>query len=261
MDLSPINKINYLRPAIRHPVSKERWFFSHPTTYGIVISNGEPVCRVRGYVGDLLTTSVARRNIEGDCMPTNAELSAETRRKILDEFWSMIYETGLKGVNVRNLMKNIGMDRSTFYEYFENIPDLIQQAEEEILIDIGALVTDALLTDNNDQKVLESLSKAFMQYGHRITFLLGPDGDPGFKSKLRDTLSPIIIKAYGIECDEVTKDRIVNFGISAMVGTVNRFSADDSIERMMEEMVEMQKLIFYGISPYASRNILDTDGH
>ena len=46
-----------------------------------------------------------------------------------------------------------------------------------------------------------------------------------------------------------------------MVGTVNRFSADDSIERMMEEMVEMQKLIFYGISPYASRNILDTDGH
>ena len=58
-------------------------------------------------------------------MPTNAELSAETRRKVFDEFWSMIDETGLKGVNVRNLMKNIGMDRSTFYEYFENIPDLI----------------------------------------------------------------------------------------------------------------------------------------
>ena len=120
-------------------------------------------------------------------MKKQPERTAQTRKHLIDAFWSAAEEHGISRVSVSGVAKTAGVNRSTFYEYFDDISALLCEAEEEIISEIKRRLWSQLAIPEkiDSQKITARAVAVFEQYGDRLFFLLGEHGDPDFSRKLR----------------------------------------------------------------------------
>lgn len=189
-------------------------------------------------------------------MATNREMSEETRRRIVDTFWAMADEEGLGRITVWSLMKRVGMNRSTFYEYFDGIEDLLRRSEDELLAQLSAEATSIIRGGSAEDRYPPNvLARLFPAYIGKAVLLLGANGDPGFFDRMKEVMKPILCEAYGIDPDGDDGDRIIDFIVSLGVGIVTRSSREGlDEEELVGRLLDAQRIAFYGISRYT-----DTD--
>lgn len=66
-------------------------------------------------------------------MKKQPELTARTRKKLMDAFWDIYCEKGIHQTTVGAVTKTACFNRGTFYEYFTDIYDLLDQLENDLL--------------------------------------------------------------------------------------------------------------------------------
>lgn len=116
-------------------------------------------------------------------MNKQPEMTAKTRQTIIDAFWELALQKGIAGVTISAISKRAGCNRSTVYAYFSDIPDLLNQVEEELIEDLrkrmGMPVMDTCIMD------LEGISgrvvEVFAEYDEKLFLLIGKQGDPAFR--------------------------------------------------------------------------------
>lgn len=185
-------------------------------------------------------------------MATNAELTEISRQKIIDAFWDIVFESGLNSANVRTVMARAGMNRSTFYEHFDSIQDLMEKVSEDILAFIREegkkIIEDEVIANPPDFE--EFITKFFYKFSRKVIFLIGSGAVPEFLPKLRDTLKPPVFEIYKIECPKEDEPLIMSFIMSALMGaSYNLFdvSPDTDLSAMFRKAYG---LIFNGIGQY-----------
>lgn len=52
---------------------------------------------------------------------------------MIDAFWDIAYRKGIENVTISEIAKKAGFNRGTFYVYFADMPELLAQAEEDII--------------------------------------------------------------------------------------------------------------------------------
>lgn len=57
-------------------------------------------------------------------MHKQPDITAATRKKIMDSFWNIYITTPIDKITISAITKSAGVHRSTFYEYFKDIYDL-----------------------------------------------------------------------------------------------------------------------------------------
>ena len=120
-------------------------------------------------------------------MNKQPERTAQTRARLIEAFWAAGETRGLSRVNVSDVAKRAGVNRSTFYVYFDDIPSLLHEAEGEIISEIKRRLWSQLAVPENidSQQFTARAVAVFEQYGDRLFFLLGAYGDPNFSRRLR----------------------------------------------------------------------------
>lgn len=153
-------------------------------------------------------------------MATNAELTEISRQKITDAFWDIVFESGLNAANVRTVMARTGMNRSTFYEHFSSIQDLMEKVSEDILSFIREngerIIEEEMMTEPPDFE--RFVTDFFQKFSRKVIFLIGSGAVPEFLPKLRDTLKPLVFEIYKIECPKEDELLIMSFIMSALMG-------------------------------------------
>ena len=66
-------------------------------------------------------------------MKKQPQQTAQTRKKLMDSFWKLYCDDGIDRVTVGAVAKDAGYNRGTFYEYFTDVYDLLEQLEDELL--------------------------------------------------------------------------------------------------------------------------------
>ena len=69
---------------------------------------------------------------------------------IFDTFLLLLMEKDIKKITVTDIIKKAGIVRSTFYNHYDNIPDLAAAMEEKTLDELFSIMTNFSLTDNNE---------------------------------------------------------------------------------------------------------------
>jgi AcrR family transcriptional regulator len=64
---------------------------------------------------------------------------AESRQEILDEVVDLLWDRPIRDLSIVMIMRGTGLSRPAFYQYFRNIPDLI----EELLVDLEVEMNEA----------------------------------------------------------------------------------------------------------------------
>ncbi len=71
-------------------------------------------------------------------MDNNVKTKEQTQKNIIDACWKLL-ERG-SPLSISAIMKTSGYHRSTFYQYFESLDDLISTIEEELLNELQMLL-------------------------------------------------------------------------------------------------------------------------
>ncbi len=131
-------------------------------------------------------------------MGKQSEVRERTRQKFIDAFLELSGQKDINQISVGELVKVAGYNRSTFYEYFSDMPDLIHQIEDHFIDEIELGVTEILQNTAPGDDRISVILKLMVDLNEPLYTLLGPHGDPAFPSRVKDTVFPMMSKLIGI---------------------------------------------------------------
>ena len=105
---------------------------------------------------------------------------------IFDAFFLLLKEKDLEKITVSDVIKKAGIVRSTFYNHYENIPALMNSAEDKTIKDIFTLMES--FHPKNDKDMCRSYFLAICNYTRKNPFLANllqtPRGDAFFEKAI-----------------------------------------------------------------------------
>ncbi len=158
-------------------------------------------------------------------MNKQEEKAALTKAALVDAFWELYLTKPIEKISVKEITDATGVYRSTLYYYFPDVYAILEYIEETILHDWEQLITD-IFSDHKDILLrgafieLAPWASDFKEkHGKQISVLLGPNGDPSFQKKIKDTLRKKLFGVLKISDDNLDAQLIyeaIGSGIMAL---------------------------------------------
>lgn len=191
-------------------------------------------------------------------MRKQPELTAQTKATLIGSFWSLYRQKKIEHITIKEITAKAGYHRSTFYEYFVDIYDVLYQLEDSLLDYIKEQVLSALEGGLNDD-FIQKLADVYESKGDYLGTLLGEKGDPYFARKLKGVMRPALVAVFGLPENDIRTAYIFEFGMSAIIGTVTYWyqSRKDFSSKDMVQLLRSMLLsgIYPQIQAYSSRSL------
>lgn len=155
-------------------------------------------------------------------MKKQPELTAQTRENLIQAIWSLYRHQKIEHITIKDITTKAGYNRSTFYEYFVDIYDVLNQLEEVLLEYLKEQVLNSLENGLNDT-VIQKLANVFEVKGDYLGILLSENGDPYFAQRMKAIMCPALVNALGLPEKDVRTAYIFEFGMSAIIGTLTHW--------------------------------------
>ena len=159
-------------------------------------------------------------------MAKNPAQVAQTKKNLKDAFWILYKEKRIDKISIKEITDKGGYNRGTFYLYYKDVYDILEQIEDELLNSLDDVSESMIKFLISSQDYLEDYNK-FLEYfrvnNEYISVLLGENGDAYFQSKYKDMLKSHIkkhINMNALEYSEDTVDFSLEFFISGLLGLI-----------------------------------------
>lgn len=115
-------------------------------------------------------------------MKKNSEIMTKTKQDLIDAFWTIYCEKRIEKVTVKEITQRAGYNRSTFYEYFIDVYDVLEQIESSIIPNINEI--PPIATSAGDLGMpLDIFLGLYEKNEKYYSVLLGDNGDAAFATK------------------------------------------------------------------------------
>ena len=113
--------------------------------------------------------------------------STKTKQKIQEAFLNLCMQKGLSEITISAVTKRAGCNRCTFYNYYDDLNDLLAETEDDFIRQLQAKMSE-LYSDGvpkDISAIFSTLFTAFEEYGDILYTLLSEKGDPTFRNRLK----------------------------------------------------------------------------
>lgn len=143
----------------------------------------------------------------------------KTRQKLIDAFLSLYATRRIDKITVREITNMAGYNRGTFYAYFFDVYDVLEQIEAEALPSLEEL--PPMMDAGEVSPVFVASFLSLYQEKFKVyDVLLGDNGDPAFQRKLKNsiksTLFEMLAKKGNVNVIEV--DLMLEYILSGLIG-------------------------------------------
>lgn len=149
----------------------------------------------------------------------NSKASAQTKQNLIDAFWSLYSVMRIEKTTVKEICSKAGYNRSTFYEYFTDSYDVLEQIENSLLPSLEELPPISMKLEES-HTAIDFFLKMYSEHKKYYTVLLGDNGDPAFSGKLKNNVKQMLMSHLSTheknKDDEL--DYTLEFILSAMIG-------------------------------------------
>lgn len=152
-------------------------------------------------------------------MHKQAEKTEQTRQNLIEAFWSIYLAKRIEKITVKEITNKAGYNRGTFYEYFQDVYEVLEVIENLSLPTIDELPPLNKVNTNSPSFINSFMDLYQVKYKY-YNHLLGDNGDPAFQRKLKNSLKSSIIRAFKNKenIDLVEIDFILEYILSGMIG-------------------------------------------
>lgn len=131
-------------------------------------------------------------------MNKQPDRTAKTKQALIDSFWVLYKEKNIEKITVKEITAGAGFYRSTFYEYFGSVYDVLAEVESELMCEIKK-VFPLIFISPNVQEVFHYVVSFYEPNGSKLAVLLGPTGDQNFVSDVKSEMKKIIIERFNVD--------------------------------------------------------------
>jgi len=152
-------------------------------------------------------------------MHKQTEITEQTRQNLIEAFWSIYLTKRIDKISVKEITNKAGYNRGTFYEYFQDVYEMLEVIENHSLPTLDEL-PPLIDVNTNSPTFIHSFMELFQGKFKYYNHLLGDNGDPAFQRKLKNSLKSSIIGALEIKgnIDLVEIDFMLEYILSGMIG-------------------------------------------
>lgn len=106
-----------------------------------------------------------------------------TIKIIQDAFLELLREKPFDRITVTELVKKAGINRTTFYKHYLDVPDLMETIEDDLLAGLKVLVTELWDKCENPEIVMTEVLRRIRDDSERYACLGSYNGDPALSGK------------------------------------------------------------------------------
>lgn len=181
-------------------------------------------------------------------MKKQPEVTALTRENLMRAFWELYRQKKIDHISIKEITTKAGYHRSTFYEYFVDIYDLLNQLEDVLLARLREEVIHSLNIETNDNFV-QILADRYDAQSEYLFVLLGDDGDPNFAKKMKAEMGPALMKRFGLTEKVIHTSYMMEFGLSAIISTITHWYQNNKNLPATEFIILVRSMLMSGVLP------------
>lgn len=129
-------------------------------------------------------------------------ITEQTKANLRQAFWQLYEQTPIQKITVKQITDLAGYNRGTFYLYFKDVYDLLDDIESKVLEVIDGMMKDLLLPGGclagasqlhgtpGFEAAMMPLAQTVQVYGDYARVLLSDRGDPKFKARFKEIVWP-----------------------------------------------------------------------
>ena len=175
----------------------------------------------------------------------------KTKNNLTNTLLILIKEKNIYDITVLELCNKANINRTTFYKYYKDIPDLLKNIEntlvEELKENINDIKRNYLITFAN--KTIETIAKHKDIY----SVILGPNGDHTF---LRQILNLVYEESIA-EWQKLLRkasiedlEKIYNFIVNGTIGIITSWLNNNCNENPSNLTIFINKICMSGLSSF-----------
>jgi AcrR family transcriptional regulator len=147
------------------------------------------------------------------------EITERTRENLIAAFWKIYCIKRIEKISVKEITTLAGYNRGTFYEYFADVYDVLQQLENSLLPTLDKLPPT---TSASEAEQVSAVFKMYEKNSKYYVVLLGDNGDPAFQSKIKNCIKPMLMQICGEKSDLplAELDYALEYMLSALLGVL-----------------------------------------
>ena len=152
-------------------------------------------------------------------MHKQTKIAEQTKQNLIEAFWSIYLTKRIDKITVKEITSKAGYNRGTFYEYFQDIYEVLEVIENLSLPTFDEL-PPLIDVNTNSPTFISSFMELYQEKYKYYNHLLGDNGDPAFQRKLKNSLKSSIIRALAFkgDIDLVEIDFMLEYILSGMIG-------------------------------------------
>lgn len=156
-------------------------------------------------------------------MKRNPAVTEATKAAIRDAFWTLYQQKPIEQITVKEVSDLAGYNRSTFYQYYKDVYDVLEQIIESVFEHIEAFGRHAAATAH--EKSLLEIAESFIQSQSRVQpyliTLLVKETDSAFERRLIDWIKELFLQIFTWESsDPLMQDMFMEYHICGILGVM-----------------------------------------
>ncbi len=176
-------------------------------------------------------------------MNKQPEITHATKNRITDAFFSVYETTPINKIRIIDITTAAGCNRSTFYEYFTDIYDVLDYLENRIIQDVISTANTHAIKRAADH--LPQMADIYTRNGKYICCLLGENGDPKFLALFKNALYSAFLNKEQLS-DSLTAEIIYEYSLTGFIMGFRFWYLHQSEISLDEFVSTMESLITKG---------------
>ena len=160
-------------------------------------------------------------------MKKQPERTEETRSNYITAFFQLMEEKPIEKITISEISAIAGYNRSTFYQYFNDVYDLLAYVEDDLLAYINEMVITQIGKENTDEFFVEMFEKLHSEKAGLLKALLANQNYNAFPYKLKQIMIPIFAKRLGLSPDSEESIFKLDFYLSGIISVFSRWLSSE----------------------------------
>lgn len=152
-------------------------------------------------------------------MKKQPQVTELTRKKLINSFWNLYKEKDISKIRIKNICDNAKYDRTTFYRYFDDIADILNDLEDEIISEIADGIIENINDKKNNKTRFDNFEEFNDKYGEYITVFY-KNNNRSFYNKIKKLIKNdvYIYFNFSIDSDDI-KEFVFEFVFSSLINS------------------------------------------
>lgn len=182
-------------------------------------------------------------------MTKHIERTAQTKQKLIDAFWKLYCEKKIEKITVKAVTDEAGFYRSTFYEYFSDVYEILEELEQNILREHSATIDQ--IYKASDILSAQKLGMIFCtSNADYLAVLLGPNGDHKFYYELKALVIQKLQSLLNFDTQDIRTQVLFEAFSSTVISLLNYWYQNKDTVTLEEVLSNGSQLFLSGAASY-----------